>query len=88
MKAKTKILVLFGSLVLLVFAMNVGMASADGPHLGDDTNGLDDSAPVGQRIVPDDAPGHPGAVNGFDNENSNATDAIANNPLCPLHPDD
>lgn len=87
MKVKTKILILFGSLVLLVFAMSVGIASADGPHLGDDTNDLDDSAPVGQRIVGEDEPGHPGSENGFDNEKSNAFDAIANNPLCPLHPE-
>ncbi len=81
MKAKTKILVLFVSLVLLVFAMNVGIASADGPHLGDDTNGLDDSAPVGSNASDE------GLSNGFnDNDNSNAVDAIANNPLCPAHP--
>lgn len=84
-----KILTILGSLMLLMlmtFVVNVETASADGPHLGDDTNGLDDSAPVGTHIVPEDAPGHPGAVNGFGNVNSSANDAIANNPLCPLHP--
>ncbi len=36
-------------------------------------------APVGSNIADQ------GFANGFGNPNSNAFDAIANNPLCPLH---
>ena len=38
-------------------------------------------APVGSHIAPTD----PGRVNGFDPTRSNASTAISNNPLCPLH---
>ncbi len=84
MKVKAKILVLFGSLMLLLFVMSVGIASADEPHDASDgrgTQALDDSAPVGSNASDE------GLSNGFnDNDNSNAVDAIANNPLCPAHP--
>ena len=97
MKLRMKILILMGSLMLLVFAMNVGLASADNPvDTAHDSPGQAD-APIGSHLIAGgaDNPGAQGAIHGFgwdfDNPGPNtdfsATVAVANNPLCPLHPD-
>ena len=70
-----RLLILMSVLVLLL-AMNVGVAFASNTGPGTE-NGP--SAPVGSNISTQ------GFVNGFVNPNSNAFTAIANNPLCPLH---
>ena len=76
-----RLLILMSMLVLLL-ALNVGVAFADHPVDG----AIDAGAfrPVGNHLV-GDVPGEPGFENGFGNTNSNAFTAIANNPLCPLH---
>ena len=91
MKLKMRILMLMGSLMLLVFAVNVGIASADGPHLGPDNNGLAESGAAAPHIIftgPDgtlgsgDAGSANGAVNGFGydfdaaNESGNPGDGV------------
>ena len=76
MKLKMKILVLMGSLLLLVFAVNVGLASAAGPGNyvgGNEADGINTAAlagayaPVGSNLITGgaDQPGAQGAVNGF-----------------------
>ncbi len=72
-------LIVFASVLGVVMALNVGVAFAhpDAPGLVP----LDESAPVGSNIS---AAGLENAFVG--NPNSNAFTAIANNPLCPLHP--
>ncbi len=70
--------------------MGTGVAFADhGNGSWEDATGHTDGGvgvpPVGSHLVSSTAPGHPGFVNGFGNVNSNAGDAIANNPNCPLH---
>ena len=101
MNMRIKLLIVFASLLTLVFALNLGVASADHPGNGvqwtcdepqgggtpclpDDRNSIGPAAenalaPVGRNISGS------GLENGFGNENSNAFDAIANNPLCPFH---
>jgi hypothetical protein len=98
---KILLLVTFVGAMVLLFALGVGVASAD--HSGGTEWTCDEAqngggcapgsrnpigpaaehalAPVGRNIS------EQGFVNGFDgNPNSNAFNAIANNPLCPFHP--
>ena len=79
-----RILVVLTAMVVAFSMLGVGLAFAhpDAPGLAP----LDNSAPVGSAINDPSAPGFPGIVNGFGNPNSNSLVAIANNPLCPLHP--
>ena len=89
MKIKMKILIVMGSLMLLVFALNLGVASAhsdanpnfQGEH-ADDPH----PSPVGQNATD---PDFPGKFNGFaaqnPDTNGNALAAIAHNPNCPAH---
>ncbi len=97
-KLKMRILMLMGSLMLLAFAVNVGIASADGPHLGPDNNDLSKSGAAAPHII---APGPGagsanGATHGFNWDFENrvpdltnpAVIGITHNPLCPLHPAD
>ncbi len=83
MKLKMKILILMGSLLLLVFAVNVGVAAA---HPGSNPNfqgaHADDPhpSPVGQNAFD---PDFPGKMLGFDT--GNAVAGITHNPNCPLH---
>ncbi len=95
MKLKMKVLMLMGSLMLLVFAVNVGIASADEPHLGPDNNNLADSGAAKPHIIDPgaDAGSANGAINGFNFEfgvgpdlTNPAVIGITHNPLCPLHP--
>ena len=90
---------LLGGLLLMVFAVNVGIASADHPGGTEWTCNVDqegggcaprDRNPIGPAAVNALAPvgrniSPQGNENGFGNPNSNALVAIANNPLCPLH---
>lgn len=96
MKLKMRILMLMGSLILLVFAVNVGIASADGPHLGPDNNNLARSGAAAPHIIGPgpDAGSANGAINGFNWDFESGTPdldnpaviGITHNPLCPLHP--
>lgn len=91
MRLSIRLAIVLGSMVILVLALNLGVAFAHEPHdSGGGTAKNDDSAPVGSNILPPDQsinPGGAGGLNGFLNPNSNALDAIANNPLCPAHPE-
>ncbi len=87
-KLRMKILILMGSLMLLVFALNLGIASADEPH--DSGGGIARAeengagAPVGSNISDE------GRTNGFGGGPGSGVRgdaAIANNPLCPAHPE-
>ncbi len=73
MRLKMKILIVMGSLMLIVFALNLGVASAH------DMQDSDVFAPVGRNISDQ------GNDNGFGNPNSNAVVGIGHNPLCPVH---
>ena len=87
MKRSLRILIVLASTFAMVLVLNVGVAFAH-PGGAEDAftaNSLDNSAPVGSNIGPAAATDHPGFVNGFQNSNSNAFNAIAGNPLCPLH---
>ena len=103
MKLKMRILMLMGSLMLLAFAVNVGIASADEPHLGPDNNNLAGSGAAKPHIIDPgaDAGSANGAINGFNwdfegsatpNGSPDLTNpaviGITHNPLCPLHPAD
>lgn len=79
MKLKTKILILMGSLVLLVFAVNVGIASADHPageNAGDVVHGG-----LNFGVVADG----PGVASLGNFGLASPNNGISNNPLCPLH---
>ena len=86
-------LVLLVVLALMIFTLSVGVVFAhDDIGLGGTDNAESHGAgrPVGDHLIGDgavegDVPGEPGFENGFQNPDSNAFDAIANNPLCPLH---
>ena len=85
MKLKMRMLILMGSLLLLVFAVNVGMASADEPHdsgggiaTAHDAIGID--VGVVFDAVPPDSPAR--STNGGPISGA----VLANNPLCPAHP--
>ena len=85
MKLKTKILILMGSLLLLVFAVNVGVASAhsdSNPNFQGDHADDPHPSPVGQNFFD---PEHPGKMRGFEDPEGPAVAAIAHNPNCPLH---
>ncbi len=76
MKKRLNLLVAMVSVVILVFALNLGVVSAHEPPDPAVTNAW---APVGS------GPGGAHAQ-GFDNPNSSAVEGITHNPLCPLHP--
>ena len=82
MRKRLSILIVLASMVIVVFAMNLGVASAHGPEA---------TAPVGSHIIPETAPGHPGVHNGFNWQGSGpdltnpAVIGISHNPRCPLH---
>lgn len=84
MKRKLRNLLTFAAMLVLVMAMSTGVAYADhgdiSPAFGDEVGDAPSPAPVGSNISP------AGATNGFfENPNSNALAAVANNPNCPLH---
>ena len=65
---RIKLLIVFASLLTLIFAVNLGVASADGPHLGPDNNDLSKSGAAGPHILwgpGPDAGSANGAINGF-----------------------
>ena len=80
MSKLVRLLILMSMLVLLL-ALNVGVAFADNEG-GGTANAP--CAPVGSRIIPDDAPGHPGFENGNFGDPGEGG-GIAHNPLCPAH---
>lgn len=83
MKLKMKVLILMGSLLLLVFAVNVGVASAhpdSNPNFQGDHADDPHPSPVGQNAFD---PDHPGKFLGF--ETGNGVAGITHNPNCPLH---
>ena len=89
MKLKTKILILMGSLLLLAFALNLGVASAHSdanPNFQGDHADDPHPSPVGQNAFD---PDHPGKFMGFEpinaETNGNAVVGITHNPNCPLH---
>ncbi len=88
MKRRIRILVVLAS-VLAMMTVNVGAALAvdDGPSpaFGTEVGDAPSPVPVGSHLLAPDAPGAPGAENGFLNDSSNAIVAIANNPNCPAH---
>jgi hypothetical protein len=95
MKKRLRRLIVFAGVMGLVMAVNMGVASADHPHF-EGTTAATASAPVGSHIISPDAPGHPGADNGFGrihnadgthstNFDNPAVLALFNNPNCPLH---
>ncbi len=94
---RIKLLILLASLLTLIFAVNLGVASADGPHLGPDNNDLSKSGAAAPHIIGPgpDAGSANGAINGFNFEfgvgpdlTNPAVIGITHNPLCPLHPSD
>ena len=84
-------------MMLLVFAVNVGMASADEPHLGPDPNDLFNQhvGAAGPHIIGPgpEAGSANGAINGFNWDFESGTPDLGNpavigithSPLCPLH---
>ena len=86
MKLKMKILIVMGSLMLLVFAVNLGVASAHPPSNPNFQGGAADHgddphpSPVGQNAFD---PNFPGKFLGFGQ--GNAVAGITHNPNCPLH---
>ncbi len=86
-----KKIVLSLALAVFLFAVvglagGIGVASAhDAPAFGDTVADAPSPSPVGKHLRPPDAPGHPGAVNGLENENTSALDGLDHNPNCPRH---
>ena len=89
MKLKTKILILMGGLMLLVFALNLGVASADFPH--DEGGGIETAAGcidyagagdigVLDHALPELSPAR--AANGGPVSGA----LVGRNPLCVAHP--
>ena len=79
MKLKMKILILMGSLLLLVFAVNVGIASADHPA------GPNASSVVHGGLVTGVVADGPGGTSSGNFGLASPNGGISNNPLCPLH---
>ena len=83
MYMRIKLMIVFVSLLTLVFALNLGVASAHSPsnpnfqgeHADDPS-----PSPVGKNAFD---PEHPGQFKGFDV--GNAVAGITHNPNCPLH---
>ncbi len=90
------------ALAALLF-VGVGLTSGGGvafahsdsnPAFGDNVGDAPSPGPAGSHIIPDTAPGHPGAVNGFNfgvdapgpDFDNPAVIGITHNPNCPLHP--
>ena len=85
MKLKMKVLILMGSLLLLVFAVNVGIASAHSdanPNFQGDHADDPHPSPVGQNFFD---PDFPGKMLGFEDPEGPAVAGITHNPNCPLH---
>ena len=98
MKKLLRRLIVFAGVLGLLMALNVGMASAhpDNAPFGNSPDPAPGFAPVGSHIVSPDAPGHPGADNGFGRihnpDGSHSTNfenpaiiGLSQNPNCPLH---
>ena len=81
MKLKMKILILIGSLMLLVFALNVGVASAHGPT---DQAKANTFGPVLNSPAFTNAQGFARSVV-KPNGDTAAILGIEHNPLCPRH---
>ena len=98
---RIKLLIVFASLLTLIFAVNLGVASADAPHLGPDNNDLSKSGAAAPHIIFTQPIGEvTGSLNGglhgfgwnFDTGTPDLTNpaviGITHSPLCPLHPTD
>ena len=83
MRKRLGILLVMASMIIPVFALNLGVAFAHEPP----TSAVENAwAPVGQNAFD---PDHPGKFKGFagvnPDTNGNAVAGITHNPLCPLH---
>ena len=83
MKTKLRLLIVVATMVIVVFALNVGVAFAHpdaNPNFQGDHPDDPHPSPVGQNLSDSD---FPGKFLGFDT--GNATAGITHNPNCPLH---
>lgn len=84
MNMRIKLLIVIASLLTLVFALNLGVASADKPH--DNGGGIDKASSVAHGgldtgVAADVVAADTSGGFGLASERG----GISNNPLCPLH---
>ena len=83
MRKRLSLLIAVASMVIVVFALNVGVVFAHEPPAPAVDNAW---APVGQKAFDPDFPGKfLGFVGVNPDTNGNAVAGITHNPLCPLH---
>ncbi len=88
---RLKLLAILAGVMMMMFALTLGSASADGGHYvgGDEADGINNAAgngayaPAGSPTGSGD-PGEPGR-DGIDTGTASDGGGISNNPLCPLN---